>query len=140
MPFWNKFIVNETLSIKENLQQNLAFPLVQEEFLFFYFWDEDLDFHSHDWCLGYGSYKEHQVPFPVIMLFKKSTPCSAIIIRSPARVIHVSLCSGVCIFGSNVQVSVNTVNSSNWYSLLPLISSKYSPQSRSTTLCTYSML
>jgi hypothetical protein len=34
LPFWNKFIVDNTLSINENLQHNLAFNLVQAEPLF----------------------------------------------------------------------------------------------------------
>jgi hypothetical protein len=34
MPFWDKFIVDETLSIKENLQRNIAFAPVQVEILF----------------------------------------------------------------------------------------------------------
>jgi hypothetical protein len=33
-PFWNKFKVDEALSIKESLQHNLASPLVRAEFLF----------------------------------------------------------------------------------------------------------
>jgi hypothetical protein len=33
-PFWNKFIADKILSIKENLQHNLAFALVQVQFLF----------------------------------------------------------------------------------------------------------
>jgi hypothetical protein len=36
---WNIFIVNETLSIKESLQRNLAFALVQVDYS---------DFHSYN--------------------------------------------------------------------------------------------
>jgi hypothetical protein len=50
-----------------------------------------LHFHSHDCHLGYGLYKQHQVPSP--------TSWSAIMIRSPTRVID-SLCSGVSILGT----------------------------------------
>jgi hypothetical protein len=32
--FWNKFLVDETLSMKENLKHNLALAHVQEELLF----------------------------------------------------------------------------------------------------------